>query len=154
MCIRDRSHSHPRLARAFLATIGRLARWRPGLALKSFEGELSPADREVMAGFDDPADAMALFTEAFSVGAGGVVADYAAVAQPWGVDPGRVSVPTTVWQGDADTMVPLRHAEALAERIPGARLVVWPGEGHLGTVTHVADVLGALAAAPKRPRAD
>jgi pimeloyl-ACP methyl ester carboxylesterase len=147
------SRSHPRLARAFLATMGGVARRRPALALKSFAGELSASDREVMAGFSDPAEAMALFTEAFTVSAAGVVADYAAIAQPWGVDPGAVRCPTTIWQGDADTMVPLRHAEALAERIPGARLVVWPGEGHLGTVAHVEDILQALASAEGPPPA-
>ena len=139
------SHSHPRLARGYLGTMGRMARWRPGLALKSFEGQLSESDRAVAAGLGEPAEAMALFTEAFTAGATGVVADYAAIAKPWGVDPGAVRCPTTIWQGDADTMVPLRHAEALAERIPGAKLVVWPGEGHLGTVTHAEEILRALA---------
>jgi pimeloyl-ACP methyl ester carboxylesterase len=147
------SHHHPRLARATLATTGRLARWRPALALKSFEGELSASDRDVVARFEDPADVMVMFTEAFSVSAAGVVADYAAIAEPWGVDPQRITAPTTIWQGSADTMVPLRHAEVLAERIPGAELVVWPGEGHLGTVTHVEEILAALAAAVRRPSA-
>jgi hypothetical protein len=40
-------------------------------------------------------------------------------------------------------MVPLRHGEALAERVPGAQLTVWPGEGHLGAITHVGDILDA-----------
>jgi len=128
-----------------LRTTAWLARRSPRSALKSFEAELSESDRAVAAGLGEPAEAMALFTEAFTVGAGGVVADYAAIGQPWGVDPGAVRCPTTIWQGDADTMVPLRHAEALAERIPGAKLVVWPGEGHLGTVTHAEEILRALA---------
>jgi pimeloyl-ACP methyl ester carboxylesterase len=42
-------------------------------------------------------------------------------------------------------MVPLRHAEALAERIPHAELVTWPGEGHLGTIAHVDEILTWLA---------
>src|SRR5699024_2644937 len=58
------SRTHPRLARAVLGTMGRAARWRPALALKSFEGELSESDRAVAAGLGDPAEAMALFTEA------------------------------------------------------------------------------------------
>jgi len=41
-------------------------------------------------------------------------------------------------------MVPLRHGEELASRVPNATLTVWPGAGHLGTVTHVEDVLDAL----------
>jgi pimeloyl-ACP methyl ester carboxylesterase len=145
------SHTRPRLARTLLATTAWLARRRPALARKSFEGQLPEADRRVMAGFVDPSEAMAMFTEAFSVGAGGVVADYAALAQPWGVDLGAVGAPTTVWHGSVDTVVPLRLSEALAERIPGAELTVWPDEGHLGTVTHAGDILAAVAAAGRRP---
>jgi pimeloyl-ACP methyl ester carboxylesterase len=145
------STRHPTLARAALSMAGRLARWRPATALKSFEGELSDDDRRVLAeARDDPAEAMSLFTEAFTVGARGVVADYAALAQPWGVDVEDIGVPTTVWHGAEDTMVPLRHGEELAERVPGADLVVWPEAGHLGTVAHVEDILAGLAATARR----
>jgi hypothetical protein len=41
-------------------------------------------------------------------------------------------------------MVPLRHGEELAARVPDARLTVWPGDGHLGTVAHVDEILDAL----------
>jgi pimeloyl-ACP methyl ester carboxylesterase len=49
-----------------------------------------------------------------------------------------------IFHGDADTMVPLRHSEELARRVPGSTLSVWPGEGHLGTITHVDDILDRL----------
>ncbi|WP_030732850.1 alpha/beta fold hydrolase [Streptomyces sp. NRRL S-237] len=41
-----------------------------------------------------------------------------------------ISVPTLVIHGSADPMFPLRHGEALAERIPGARLLVLEDAGH------------------------
>ena len=44
-------------------------------------------------------------------------------------------------------MVPRRHSEELAERIAGAQLTLWPGEGHLGTINHVEEILDWLAAA-------
>ena len=49
-----------------------------------------------------------------------------------------------IFHGDADTMVPLRHGEELAKRVPGTPLTVWPGAGHLGTITHVEEILDAL----------
>lgn len=42
----------------------------------------------------------------------------------------EIAAPTLVITGDADRMIAPRHSRAIAERIPGARLVVLPGAGH------------------------
>lgn len=44
---------------------------------------------------------------------------------------GRISLPVTVVVGDHDLMTPLPQSEYLASRIPGARLVVLEGCGHM-----------------------
>jgi pimeloyl-ACP methyl ester carboxylesterase len=44
---------------------------------------------------------------------------------------GQVTAPTLVVWGEDDGIVPLAHGEAYAAAIPGARLVVLPGTGHL-----------------------
>ncbi len=138
------STKHPALARLLLGVSGRGARISPKIAMKSFEKQLNDSDREVVLGLGRPAEVMALFTQAFLRGASGVVADYAAIAQPWGVDVESIAIPLTIFQGDADTMVPARHSEELAKRVPAARLVMWPGEGHLATITHVEEILDEL----------
>jgi 3-oxoadipate enol-lactonase len=43
----------------------------------------------------------------------------------------EVAAPTLVLTGDADVVVDPRNSELLAELIPGARLEVFPGAGHL-----------------------
>ena len=134
----------PWLARLLLGTTGRMARVMPKAGMKSFEKQLNDADRALVPTLGTPAEAMALFTQAFLRGAHGVVADYAALAQSWGFAVETIRIPTTVFHGAADTMVPLRHGEALAARVPDARLTVWPGAGHLGTVAHVGEVLDTL----------
>jgi pimeloyl-ACP methyl ester carboxylesterase len=137
--------THPGRARAALSVAGRAARWFPKTAMKSFLKQLSPADRTVLeVANQHPAEAMALFTQAFAHGARGVVADYAALAQPWGVEVASIAVPMSIWHGDADPMVPLAHSQALHDRVPGSTLTIWPGAGHLGTVSHVDDILDAL----------
>src|SRR5262249_17886457 len=42
-----------------------------------------------------------------------------------------IAVPTLVVHGDADLLVPTPNGALLAERIPGARLVLIPGAGHM-----------------------
>jgi pimeloyl-ACP methyl ester carboxylesterase len=140
------SVKHPLVARAVLAVTARVARWSPKSAVRSFARQLNDADAKVAASLGEAREIMALFTQAFLQGAAGVVDDYRATAHPWGVDFAAIKVPVKIWQGTADTMVPLRHAEALAERIPSAEYETWPDEGHLGTITHVADILDWLRA--------
>jgi pimeloyl-ACP methyl ester carboxylesterase len=89
---------------------------------------------------------MAMFTAALAKGPRGVVDDYRAIAQPWHVDLSSIRAPVTIFHGDVDPMVPLSHAEALANAIPNAKLIVWPGAGHLGTIEHVDEILGAFGA--------
>ena len=44
---------------------------------------------------------------------------------------GRITAPTLVIWGDHDTILPRSEQEALAAGISGARLVVYPGAGHV-----------------------
>jgi pimeloyl-ACP methyl ester carboxylesterase len=46
----------------------------------------------------------------------------------------RINVPTLLLYGDGDARAPLAVAEALHAAIPGARLVVLPGVGHVSSV--------------------
>jgi len=132
---------HPAIARRMMAVAAWLAEKSPKSAMKSFEKQLDPSDRAVAATMGDPREAMALFLKAFQNGPHGVVADYAAIAHRWDCDLSAIAAPVTIWQGTADRMVPLRHAEQLAARIPKATLKLWDGEGHLGTITHVGEIL-------------
>jgi pimeloyl-ACP methyl ester carboxylesterase len=44
---------------------------------------------------------------------------------------GRIAVPTLVIHGEADQLILLDHAAEMREAIPGARLTIMPGCGHL-----------------------
>jgi pimeloyl-ACP methyl ester carboxylesterase len=134
----------PRLARVLLGAVGRLARLSPASAMRSFEKQLSAADKAVIETLGTPREAMALFTQAFLRGSAGVVDDYAALAKPWNVDITAIRCPFFIGHATADQMVPLSHSLALADRVPSATMVTWPDEGHLATVTHVGAILDAL----------
>jgi len=42
-----------------------------------------------------------------------------------------IQVPTLIVGGDRDPYVPLDHTQVLAESIPDAELIIWPGVGHM-----------------------
>ncbi|MGE0253021.1 MAG: alpha/beta fold hydrolase [Alphaproteobacteria bacterium] len=50
------------------------------------------------------------------------------------LDLAKITVPTAVVAGAADTLIPLPHAKSLAAEIPGAKLTVLDGVGHYGTM--------------------
>lgn len=60
--------------------------------------------------------------------------DDLAFTRHWGFDLGGISVPTYLWQGSADLMVPFHHGEWLAQNIPGVVPHLIDGEGHLSIV--------------------
>jgi pimeloyl-ACP methyl ester carboxylesterase len=76
-------------------------------------------------------DLAAGFAEALRNGVDGWLDDDFAFVQPWGFDFAEIQVPTFVWQGSEDLMVPFSHGEWLAERIPGVTAHLQEGEGHL-----------------------
>jgi len=43
----------------------------------------------------------------------------------------KIQVPTLIIHGDRDLMIPVENAEVLRERIPGSRVRIVPGVGHL-----------------------
>ena len=44
---------------------------------------------------------------------------------------GRISCPTLIAGGDSDPYIPARHTQWIADHVPGAELVRWPGAGHM-----------------------
>ena len=76
-------------------------------------------------------DMAASFREALRTGVEGWLDDDLAFTEPWGFDLGEISVPTMIWQGSADLMVPFAHGEWLASQLPAASVHLEPGEGHL-----------------------
>jgi pimeloyl-ACP methyl ester carboxylesterase len=76
-------------------------------------------------------DMAASFHEGLRIGAEGWMEDDLAFVGPWGFDVAEISVPTTIWQGSDDLMVPFSHGQWLAAHVPGASSHLEQGEGHL-----------------------
>jgi pimeloyl-ACP methyl ester carboxylesterase len=63
-----------------------------------------------------------------------LVTETALFGQSWGFDLGAISVPTWLWYGKADTVVPPAMGYYLADAIPTAESHFYPDLGHLSTV--------------------
>ncbi len=112
----------------------------------SLDTLLPPVDEAALTG--EFADYLAAeFRQAVSRGMDGWLDDDLAFTRPWGFDLGAIAVPTYLWQGSEDLMVPFAHGQWLAERIPGVTAHLEPGEGHLSVLIGASDrMLDELAA--------
>jgi pimeloyl-ACP methyl ester carboxylesterase len=64
-------------------------------------------------------------------GVWGWVDDDLAFTRPWGFDPATIRVPTAVWWGAEDVLVPAAHGEWIARTVPGALPRVDRSGGHM-----------------------
>jgi pimeloyl-ACP methyl ester carboxylesterase len=81
---------------------------------------------------------------ALSNGIAGWFDDDLAFVKPWGFDLSRITVPTSIWQGEHDRMVPFSHGEWLAAHVPGARARLFADEGHVSLVRQLPRILDDL----------
>jgi pimeloyl-ACP methyl ester carboxylesterase len=129
---------------------GRLVE-RTLLHLMGAAAQLAPRRVAAEAG-DDEAAQLALAT-AIAQGlhdTDGVVADYQIMDRPWGFDPSEITVPTTIWQGDADELVPPPWGQRLHDAITGSRLQVVPGATHYLWYEHWDQIFDSLCADRQR----
>jgi pimeloyl-ACP methyl ester carboxylesterase len=123
----------------------------------SLGGLVDEADTAVLTG--EFADYLAASSRAaLSSGVAGWRDDDLAFVADWGFElPAGNSVPTAVWQGGQDRMVPAGHGSWLGSELAAARVHLLPADGHLTLITgrfgDIADDLLDLAGmAPGSPR--
>ena len=143
----DLSLGRPLLARMAMFGFSKFVRFAPSMALKGLTEELSEPDRHFLEGYArelGAAAVMSSFVEAFRQGSGGVVLDYRLHGRPWGFSFEEVSVPVHIWHGDEDLVVPMHHAEDLAERLPHATVHRLENTGHYSIQRHYGAMLDTL----------
>lgn len=110
---------------------------------RSMTSLLPPVDTAALTGeFAD--DLAANFREAVAPGIDGWLDDDLAFLQPWGFGLADVTVPTLLWQGSDDLMVPFAHGQWLAAHLPNLTAHLEPGEGHLSMVGSLDRMLDEL----------
>ena len=125
--------------------LGRLFKTYPGFAVSMIKSLSAEKDQQVLSDPYIRDGIQASLHEAFHQGRDGPAWEFFLYTKPWGFDLSDISVETYVWHGDNDKTVPLNMAEQHAERIPGARLIVYPGEGHFSVpLRHLGEILHTL----------
>lgn len=139
---------HERAAWLALWVFANMAKRAPGFGLKQFAKEVSEPDRVVL--FEAGPSGFSFVNEAFRQGVDGVLLDYRLCSQSWDFDPSRATCHVDIWQGDADRLVPVRHAEVVAGLIPDATVHVLPGVGHVSIQRQTDKILDGIVAASAR----
>ena len=108
-------------------------------------GLVSDVDKAALTG--EFADSLAgSFRRAVSAGIAGWRDDDLAFIKDWGFDLSAITTPVSIWQGAQDRMVPFAHGQWLAAHIPGARVHLYPDEGHLSLVAQMPRIIDDLDA--------
>jgi pimeloyl-ACP methyl ester carboxylesterase len=134
---------------AFLAPLRpELKNVTPEGIIESLRSLLPDIDRAVLT--DEFGDDMAAgIREGLRVGTDGWFDDDMAFVRSWGFGLDEVRVPTSLWQGDLDLMVPVTHGEWLAAHVSAVSAHLLAGEGHLSIGLGALDaMLDELVAAP------
>ena len=110
---------------------------------QAFGGLVIEADQAVLTG-EYAGHVAACLRAALSSGTAGWRDDDLAFVTGWGfaLDPairGEPPLRAAIWQGDQDRMVPFAHGQWLAAAIPGARVHLMPGDGHLSMTVSAFD---------------
>ena len=101
----------------------------PGL-IEALSSLLPDVDRALLT--DEFGEALsANIREGLRTGVDGWLDDDLAFTRPWGFDLGAITVPTALWQGTEDLMVPFAHGLWLADHVAGVDAHLLNGEGHL-----------------------
>ncbi|GAA4910088.1 pimeloyl-ACP methyl ester carboxylesterase [Stackebrandtia albiflava] len=118
---------------------------REKLAASKFDPEqFTPSDHAALEGDWDWLNHVA--GHGLDSGLDGMIDDDVAYVSPWGFDVAAIAAPVILLHGDADRIVPVGHAEWLAERLPSGHRMILPGEGHISVLSGATAALDRLAA--------
>lgn len=138
------------LISARLTSAAESIRADPASLIASLQAELPDPDRRVVADHGIRSMLVRNYAEALRISPYGWIDDVLAFSSHWGFDPATVAVPVLLWHGESDVFSPASHARWLADRIPGATVLVQAGAAHFGALDVLPDILRWLAAGTPR----
>ncbi len=140
----------PQACAAFFWSLRGMVKWAPGVAYRALQQRVTRADQGVLGQGEVKANLQAAIREGLRPGVRGALQDLRLFCAPWGLPLAEIDVPTVIWQGSDDTIVPASAAYYLAAQLPNCRLDVVQEAGHYWGFGQFALVLDTVAAALRR----
>ncbi len=127
----------------------------PTSALPFDAADLPAPDRKVFSDFGIRTMLVDNFSEALKVSYKGWIDDAMSFTAAWGFRVEEILPPVLLWHGELDVFSPVAHTRWLADRIPGASLILDGNSAHFGAMAVLPRVLNWLAqeGQPGRPAA-
>jgi pimeloyl-ACP methyl ester carboxylesterase len=117
---------------------------RPERTIAALARAMSAADAQIVRRPEVRDVLIADLVEAFRRGSDGPTADMVLLGRPWGFALREIEPEVSLWQGEADTLVPPAMGRYLAAQIPRCRATMLPGEGHLLIIDRMPDLVQAF----------
>ncbi|MCJ7599316.1 MAG: alpha/beta hydrolase [Methyloceanibacter sp.] len=118
----------------------------PDVAYAGLKHHASETDRELLGEGAVRASLYEAIREGLHPGVDGAVQDLQLYCRPWGLALDKIDVPSLIWQGSDDPIVPPEAAYYLARTLPNCRLEMLPGLGHYWVFGQFGMVLDAVKA--------
>ncbi|MGZ5850072.1 MAG: alpha/beta fold hydrolase [Methyloceanibacter sp.] len=137
----------PQACATFFWSLRGMVRWAPGVAYRALQQRVTRSDQGVLGRPEVKANLQAAIREGLRPGIKGALQDLRLFCSPWGLSLAEIDVPSVMWQGSDDTIVPPSAAYHLAAQLPNCRLDVIQQAGHYWGFANFARVLDAVKAA-------
>lgn len=135
---------HPWMLRFNAEIAARSFRAAPQLVANTFLHLVPEVDRVILSRPDVSHSMIEMTLEATQLGISGGIADLEIYGEPWHVDYRAITAPSLLWQGLADTVVPIEVALRLGALIPQCKVARVARAGHFWVYDAVSEVLGAM----------
>jgi pimeloyl-ACP methyl ester carboxylesterase len=142
----------PALAGAAMRSMRRSVIDRPERTIEALARAMSPPDAAVVRRPEVRDLLIADLVEAFRQGSDGATHDMVLLGRPWGFSLREIEPEVSLWQGEADTLVPPAVGRYLAQQIPHCHATMLPGEGHLLYIDRMPDLIEAFRQVAPPPR--
>jgi pimeloyl-ACP methyl ester carboxylesterase len=121
----------PRIAAAITGVVfGKMYHEDRELFSEAMQSRLPQSDRLALRNHEWREQLASAVRESFRQGVRGPAWEGAVYAQPWKFSLSSIRVPSRLWHGEVDPIIPVEMGRHYARTLPGCQAIFYPDEGH------------------------